>query len=153
MFFFFGFPTLLAIENCCRIGKVWIPWWFLGVLIGCHLLNTQYLYMILWLYYGGWHLFQHDWCRSGRRSEVCWDFPIDGGHHQHPALLMRDYGSTYTKDDSMTSTSFSSDLEGQVKSGQKERPMCLLTVQVLGTSRVCEVPMVIQDLHHVCCPL
>ena len=39
--------------------------------------------------------------------------------------------------------------EGEIKSGQKERPTCLPTVQVLGCTEVCEVPMVVQDLYHV----
>ena len=39
--------------------------------------------------------------------------------------------------------------EGKVKYGQEEGPVCLPVVQVLGCLKICEFPVVVQDLYSV----
>jgi len=40
--------------------------------------------------------------------------------------------------------------EGKLKPGYEEEPASLLVVQILGCPKVCEVPIIIQDLYCVC---
>jgi len=58
------------------------------------------LIILLWLYHGGWYLF---WC--GDISQETFQSISELSHwwwyHYHPALSMRDWDSTCTKDDSI----------------------------------------------------
>ena len=62
---------------------------------------------LLWLYHGGWYLFQCGDISQGIVGSIselsCWWW-----YHHHPALLMRDYDLTYTRGDSINEYTYSS---------------------------------------------